>query len=1218
MSGRGTRKKPVSTGAPTPLEDVAASSSPPPGSKATPSVASVLATVSGTRLLDLCRLFGCEVRDISGGRERLVRKLSDHLSDRLLALLRELGRDELRVVCRRHGLDPSARARADLQTLVLEAAGFDPRAATFRRPSPGTDQLPTKGQIVHARHRQWLVDHVEEGSGDESPLVRLVCLDDDDPGRLLEVLWSLELGARVIAPETQGLGSPSRLDAPAHFGAYLHAIKWSAVSAADATLLQAPFRAGIKLMAHQLTPLIKALELPRANLFIADDVGLGKTIEAGLVLQELLLRQQASFVLVVCPASVCLQWQGEMQRRFGLRFEVMTRQFVAYRRQERGFGTNPWSTHNRFIVSHSLLRRPEHRDALLHHLGERARKGLLILDEAHVAAPASASKYATDTDITRTIRDLAPRFDNRLFLSATPHNGHSNSFSALLEILDPARFTRGVPVEGKKDLEPIMVRRLKRDLRLLGVESFPRRLLVQLALRNVGGVWRAERTPYDAETGKEGAPVTTELGKGEPVELTIASKLQRYTELCAPTSGQGRLPFIHLQQRLLSSPEAFARTLEAHVQGLAKHGGAVAAPDQRKLQFKVRAKMTDADADPETHGLSDDALAEEDDALVRLASGALPSPTDEARTLLSEMRALAEKARRAPDAKALALLAWIREHLCPAVGLGEDTKASRNWKPDRVILFTEYADTKRYLVELLSAAIAHTKDGDQRILQFHGGMGDDTRDEVQRAFNSAPSEHPVRILVATDAAREGVNLQAHCADLFHIDIPWNPARLEQRNGRIDRTLQPAEEVRCHYFLYPDRTEDQVLATVVRKVETVQRELGSLGAVLLGQLEKVLENGISKKTRVAVETIGANAKTATVDAELEARRTDLESVRAEVDLAGRRLESSRRALEVDPESLRGVVEIGLRMAGAESLSAGASTSDGRPTYRLPKMDRSWDVTLDTLRPPRGRDEAFWEWRQRLPLPVTFHPLTRLSEDAEQLHLAHPLVKRILDRFLAQGFGAHDLTRVTAVIAPDESVVRVVAFARLTLFGPGAARLHDQLVPIAAAWSGDAASVQPYKDRATSAFAIASTERLLAGSAKAPNQTIATRIQTHADALFRALWPHLEAEADALAVEARKGLGQRARRESDELRALLERQRAAIDKAETRLRQADLFNIQDKDQKRQVDLDLKHLDRRRNEGASELVSEPAAIEALYELRMSRLTPVGLVVAWPESMT
>ena len=250
-------------------------------------------------------------------------------------------------------------------------------------------------------------------------------------------------------------------------------------------------------------------------------------------------------------------------------------------------------------------------------------------------------------------------------------------------------------------------------------------------------------------------------------------------------------------------------------------------------------------------------------------------------------------------------------------------------------------------------------------MQFHGGMGDDARDEVQRAFNRAPEDDPVRILVATDAAREGVNLQAHCADLFHIDIPWNPSRLEQRNGRIDRTLQPADEVRCHYFVYPERTEDQVLETVVRKVEIVQRELGSLGAVVLGQLEKTLENGITKKTKASVDTLGTDARSATVDAELEARRDDLESVRAEVELAGRRLETSRRVLEIDPDSLRGVVEIGLRLAGASALEPGEATSDGRPTFRLPPLDRSWERTLDTLRPPRGRDEAFWEWRQRPP-------------------------------------------------------------------------------------------------------------------------------------------------------------------------------------------------------------------------------------------------------------
>src|SRR5690606_32684189 len=171
------------------------------------------------------------------------------------------------------------------------------------------------GQVVQLRHRQWLVERIAVGEPGESPLISLVCLDDDAPGEALEVLWDLELGARVLAPESQGLGRVERLDAPSHFGAYLHALEWSAVSAADATRLQAPFRAGIKLMAHQLTPLMKALELPRANLFIADDVGLGKTIEAGLVLQELLLRQQADFVLVACPASICLQWRDEMQRR---------------------------------------------------------------------------------------------------------------------------------------------------------------------------------------------------------------------------------------------------------------------------------------------------------------------------------------------------------------------------------------------------------------------------------------------------------------------------------------------------------------------------------------------------------------------------------------------------------------------------------------------------------------------------------------------------------------------------------------------------------------------------------------------------------------------------------------------------------------------------------------------------------------------------------------
>ncbi len=1077
----------------------------------TPTAESILGTLPQERLLDLSRAFGFGYRG-SESKRALLKLLSVQLGAQLPAIVRELGRDELRAACRAHTLPADARSRQDLQASLLKAAGFDPSRSVAPPPDHHADGLPAPGQVVHARHRQWLVERVTPGELGESPLVSLVCLDDDAPGRALDILWDLELGARVMAPETHGLGTAEKLDPPTHFGAYLHALKWSAVSAADPERFQAPFRAGIKLMAHQLTPLMKALQLPRANLFIADDVGLGKTIEAGLVLQELLLRQQADFVLIVCPASICLQWRTEMQRRFGLRFEVMTRQFTAYRRQERGFGVNPWATHNRFIISHQLLRRAEYIGPLTDHLGPRARKGLLILDEAHVAAPASRTHYAVDSEITRTIRDLAPRFDNRLFLSATPHNGHSNSFGTLLSLLDPIRFRPGDTVTDPGDLAPIMVRRLKRDLRKIGNERYPQRLLVRRSLTHTSDAWAESTTSFDSETGtvQEGPGAT--LHQGAPVELQLGEQLARYTELCSPKSSRGGVVFIRLQQRLLSSPEAFARSLEAHAGKLHEKGGVQAHATHNQVDLPLHG---DDLTDPETHGDSDDALDTAADRAIATHSASLPTPNQEAAALLDSMRTLAQRARRVPDAKTRALFAWLREHLCPALGLTPEevraTSASTEWTERRVILFTEWADTKRYLLDLLRAATDHTSQADERVMAFHGGMGDDARADVQRAFNADPKAHPVRILVATDAAREGINLQAHCTDLFHIDLPWNPARLEQRNGRIDRTLQPAAQVRCHYFVYPQRAEDRVLETLVRKVDVVQRELGSLGAVLFQELTTALEGGITAATEQQLALIGEASTLGptlrSVDAELEAQRKDLKALTADVQRAGRLLDASKKALEVDPENLRGVVEVGLRMAGAEGL--GTHPDATRACFTLPQLDRSWERTLDSLRPPRERSESFWEWRQRPLLPVTFAPLERLDDTVEQLHLAHPFVRRILDRFLAQGFSAHDLSRVTSVVAPGESVIRVVAYARLSLFGPGAVRLHDEILPVAAPWPTEDTALTPYRDAATAQKAIAQTEALLAQGARAPGDIIQQRIRQAAPQLFAGLWPALEA-------------------------------------------------------------------------------------------------------------
>ena len=324
---------------------------------------------------------------------------------------------------------------------------------------------PRIGELVEVRSRRWLVEAVDDADPSASPRVSLACADDDAQGQTLEVYWDFEIDRRILEQEAWSAIGGRGFDPPRHFGAFLHTLRWNCVTATDPNLFQSPFRAGIKIDAYQMEPLRKALRMPRVNLFIADDTGLGKTIEAGLIARELLLRKKAKTIVVATPASVLEQWKAEMEERFGLLFVILDRAYLTRVRQERGFGVNPWRTHSRFLVSHNLLIDPTYADPMREWLGELLPGSLLILDEAHHAAPSSGGRYGIETKFTRAIRDLGGRFEHRLFLSATPHNGHSNSFSTLLELLDPYRFTRGVPVRGKNALEDVMVRRIKEDIR---------------------------------------------------------------------------------------------------------------------------------------------------------------------------------------------------------------------------------------------------------------------------------------------------------------------------------------------------------------------------------------------------------------------------------------------------------------------------------------------------------------------------------------------------------------------------------------------------------------------------------------------------------------------------------------------------------------------------------------------------------------------------------
>lgn len=190
--------------------------------------------------------------------------------------------------------------------------------------------------------------------------------------------------------------------------------------------------------------------MPRVNLLIADDVGLGKTIEAGLVMLELILRHRTRSVLVVCPPSLQIQWRDQMQEKFGLEFRIVDRQLFRDLRRSRGNHVNPWQHFPRLITSIDFLKREQPmrlmKDALPGANEPRypRRFDLLIVDEAHNIAPSGGAQYSHASDRTRAIRELTPHFEHKLFLSATPHNGYSQSFLALLELLDDQRFARAV------------------------------------------------------------------------------------------------------------------------------------------------------------------------------------------------------------------------------------------------------------------------------------------------------------------------------------------------------------------------------------------------------------------------------------------------------------------------------------------------------------------------------------------------------------------------------------------------------------------------------------------------------------------------------------------------------------------------------------------------------------------------------------------------------
>ncbi|NJO83871.1 MAG: SWF/SNF helicase family protein, partial [Blastochloris sp.] len=393
-----------------------------------------------------------------------------------------------------------------------------------------------------------------------------------------------------------------------------------------------------------------------------------------------------------------------------------------------------------------------------------------------------------------------------------------------------------------------------------------------------------------------------------------------------------------LKKRLLSSPAAFLATLQQHQQSLTN---ATRPAQQRSLRRPgvgiLRAMIDEVD---ETYG--DDAIYETatDEALHTTTSLFRPLTEDE-QTLLTQMLRWADETARRPDRKAQTLLTWLRQHLFSA----------GQWTDERVIIFTEYRATQKWLQALFAAE--GITEGD-RLLTLYGGMADEHREQVKAAFQAAPEDSRVRVLLATDAASEGIDLQRHCHRLIHYEIPWNPNRMEQRNGRIDRHGQPHTPYIYHFAPqgYSDETIDrdapvgnlegdlEFLMRAVQKVEQIREDLGKVGPVIADQVTEAM---LGQRTRL--DTVAAERQAAPVRQMLKFERNLREHIQKLAD----QVQESRRTLHLTPEHIQSVVQVALNLAGQPLLEPAAlpgvwpdPTGERRssPVFWLPPLRGSW--------------------------------------------------------------------------------------------------------------------------------------------------------------------------------------------------------------------------------------------------------------------------------------
>lgn len=1023
---------------------------------------------------------------------------------------------------------------------------------------------PEAGQLVEVRRRQWVVADVERSNGPAETLsaqhrLTLSSIDEDSLGEQIDVIWEVEPGAHII--ERAGLPTITGFDDTERLEAFLDAVRWGAATNADRSFLQAPFRSGVSIQDFQLDPLVRAIDMARANLLIADDVGLGKTIEAGLVIQELILRHRVRTALVVCPASLQEKWRVEMLEKFGLEFRVVNTDYIRELRRNRGIHANPWTSFPRLITSVDWLKSGEAlrmlRDVLPVHASYPRKFDLLIVDEAHNVAPAGSGHYAVESQRTRLIRSISPHFQHRLFLTATPHNGYTESFTSLLELLDDQRFSRNI-LPDELQLSQVMIRRLKTDLvDSDGKPIYPKRNLKALTV------------PFTAD------------------ERAIHRLLDRYCasrECTANDKGATGTKFVNslLKKRLFSSPAAFASTLERHHATLTA-AASVREPDALSDRI-LRKAIQKAEEDYADDGRFEEA---QEEAVEEASKRSAPLTEDE-RRMLRQMREWAQGASHKPDSKADAIIEWIEANLKPE---GE-------WNDRRVILFTEYRTTHQWLHELLAA---HGFGG-ERLGIIHGGMAQEDREIVKAAFQTHPRDSEVRILLATDAAAEGIDLQNYCNALIHVEIPYNPNVMEQRNGRIDRHGQKEDEVLIWHPVDGGEAEGDALGghkddiiRALRKLEAMREDMGCVNPVIVPQMAGLIEG-----RRRELDTREAEARAAKARRFVKADR----QLKERIERLHDRLEETRKDFHLRPERILAAVKAGLALAEKPPLKPFTleNAPDGT-VFEMPPLTGSWARCLEGLRHP-------YTGKLR---PITFdHDVAENRDDVVLVHMNHRLVQMCLRLMRAEVWATDDVKRLHRVDVrslPNDVLATpaAVVVSRLVITGGNHHRLHEELT-VSGGYLRDNGYAR--EARVTQINEWLDRAQPLASKAPAFSQ-MARRFRNHEDSVLQTV----EARSRDRLRNLENTLNTRKSQEIKNIETVLDELARAIEselKKDTQPQQLSLFS---EDERLQVRRDSDALRARLARIPDEKLQEVTAIEQRYEGFAARTFPVAVILLVPD---